>query len=374
MSLIAGERPRVMELAERIEADIRDRGLRPGDSYLTAAETARMLGCNTAAVSRALQLLVQRRVLDRKPRTGATVAFPGISRQTSPLGRVYLLVHQNYIKTEGLLMDGTIIGMQSELPGVDVQFNFVPADDGEQYVSRLISEAARHPEPTGLVLVRSSLAIQRLTVESGLPTVVYGSLYPSVDSLSWLDRDHFAGGQLLARHALSQGCQKLIVLMRERFSPGDNPFLDGMQTAMTEAALSPDRVVIRAVPSDRKAVCAETYRLLSDRTKTGIIARSEPLADGAMDGIEMRELRLGSDVVAVISDVYRRGGENPLKLPYLVANLQPEAIGAHIGRMLAQRVKNPESEPEHELIPIALRLPGISRTLDFADAPDDEAP
>ena len=46
--------PRVVELAERLAADIRARGLQPGDPYLSAIDAARMLRVRLATANRAL--------------------------------------------------------------------------------------------------------------------------------------------------------------------------------------------------------------------------------------------------------------------------------------------------------------------------------
>ena len=61
-------KPRVLRLADRIQEDIRQRALGPGDPYLTTIETARMLGVNNSVAGRALQLLAKRRVIERRQR------------------------------------------------------------------------------------------------------------------------------------------------------------------------------------------------------------------------------------------------------------------------------------------------------------------
>ena len=51
--------PRILELADRLTADIHERLLKPGDAYLTTAEAARLLGISTTTANRAMQLLVK---------------------------------------------------------------------------------------------------------------------------------------------------------------------------------------------------------------------------------------------------------------------------------------------------------------------------
>ncbi|HWB55039.1 MAG TPA: substrate-binding domain-containing protein [Tepidisphaeraceae bacterium] len=355
------QKPRLIHLADLIERDIRQRGLRPGDQYLTAAETARMLSSNTSAVNRALQLLVQRGVLERKPRKGACVAQPRDHETSSPLSRVHLLVHQNDIRTEGLLLDGTIIGIQSELPGAEAQFDFMPLDDSEAFTEKLISETLRRAEPNGFVLVRSTLASQRCMARSGLPTVVFGSLFPSVTSLPWIERDHFNGGRMLVEHALSQGCKRIIVLVRERGGPGDYLFNDGIRQALANASMLTSALTIRPLPADLEAISAEVGALLeATQGRAGIIARSELLANGAIAAAERRGMKLGEDISILVSDFYRRGADAPPALPHLVPTIGPEGMGAHIGRMLAQQARGERVDPNHEIISQRLVLPDVS--------------
>ena len=60
-------------LAHRIEADIRSRGLRPGDQYLTAEKAGRALGVSTATASRAMKLMAERDMLIRYRNRGTFV-------------------------------------------------------------------------------------------------------------------------------------------------------------------------------------------------------------------------------------------------------------------------------------------------------------
>src|SRR3954462_3538876 len=106
-----GHIPRIIQLADRIAEDIKQRQLKPGDPYQGTTETAEMLGVSTTAANRAMQVLVKRRLIERRQRKGTFVAVPGAPTAESPLRRVHLIVHENYLRTEGLLADGIIVGM-----------------------------------------------------------------------------------------------------------------------------------------------------------------------------------------------------------------------------------------------------------------------
>src|SRR5438045_3666201 len=116
MLIMKGKVPRIIELADKIAEDIRSKNLKPGDPYQGTTETAEMLGVSTTAANRAMQVLVKRRIIQRRQRKGTFVAIPSESAPLSPLRRVHLVVQENYLRTEGLLSDGIIVGMHDELP------------------------------------------------------------------------------------------------------------------------------------------------------------------------------------------------------------------------------------------------------------------
>ena len=358
MTLMRTQVPRIIELADLIAADIRRRKLRPGDPYQSTLETAGMLGVSTTAANRAMQMLVKRRVLERRQRKGTFVAHPPGKAEVGglPLRRVHLLVNENYLRTEGLLADGTVIGMHDELPAVQTQFNFLSADHEEKQIQDMIAEAMRSGQMEGFVLVRASLQAQRLIAGSGLPAAVIGSLHPSVPHIPWVDRDHRQAGRLLVQHMLGQGIRRLVVLMRDRMFQGDHLLLDSVRDAMADAQLPIGALTLRCLPADRDAIRAATSDVLrrsSDRT--GVICRSEPLAAGAAAAAEEMKLSVGRDVLIATTDVYRKGSEAPPAWPHVRMVLTPEQVGQHIGRMLAQQARGERVEPDHEIVPVEMR-------------------
>ena len=350
MPLTKPQIPRIIELADRIVADIRRRKLKPGDPYQTTLETAGMLGVSTTAANRAMQVLVKRRVLERRQRKGTFVANPAGLASTL-LRKVHLLVHEDYLRREGLLSDGIVIGMHDELPAVQLQFSFMPPDGDDRHVQNLIHEALRSSQAEGFVLVRVSLAVQRAVAASGLPAVVHGQLHPSVPTMAWIDRDHAHAGRLLVAHLLEQGCRHIVVLMRDRMFRGDHTLLDAVRDAMAEARKSPSDLTLRCLPPDHEAIRYAVDELIDELDGSiGVLCRSEPLARGAEAAIATRKLR----VPMVVSDIYRRGSDEPPRWPYLRPRISPEEIGRHIGRMLAQQARGEKPHPEFEIIDVQL--------------------
>ena len=66
--------PRAVALADKIQEEIESRGMKPGDSFMTTAETARMHRVNTATANHALQILAHRGLIERRQRVGTIIS------------------------------------------------------------------------------------------------------------------------------------------------------------------------------------------------------------------------------------------------------------------------------------------------------------
>lgn len=345
--------PRIIQLADELEADIVSRKLKPGDPYLSTVDAAKMLGVSANAANRALQVLAKRNLIERRQGKGSSVTAPPSDAKKPTLKRVHLLVHQNYLRTEGLMADGVVVGMQEALPVAQIQFNFLPADGESEgdYVNQLISEALRSSASEGFVLVRASLSAQRLLMASGLPTVVHGTLFPSISGVAWIDRDQAAIGRELAERLLDEGCERIVVMLRHRPMPGDHVMLDAVSALLAERGMSADAVSVRPLPGDAEAVGAEAVRLMKgSEAKVGFLCRNEPQGEAVSEALSGAKLK----APIVLCDVYRKTG-HVVAFPHAMSSWDPEQIGAHIGRMLAAQASGGRPDPDHEVVPIEIK-------------------
>ncbi|QNN24154.1 substrate-binding domain-containing protein [Planctomycetales bacterium ZRK34] len=352
--------PTIAELAQRIEADIRARGIKPGEPYMGTADTARMLGVSTTAANRALQLLAKRHVIIRRQRKGTFVAEPVQAAHGDQLQRVHLLVREDYLRREGLLNDGVVIGMQHELPGVDMQLNFMRAPDADEQVRALVDEALASSVREGFLATRSSLQTQRLLAGSGLPTVLLGSPHPSVATLPWIDRDHYDIGRLLVEHVIQRGAQRILLMQRDRILPGDFELYDGVMDTLAALGFGVDALTVRNLPDDAAAIGAAVESVMRKYEQpTAVIARSRPMADAALEAVEAMGRQLGEDVQITATDVYLGRGSVAPGYPYTQPAIDPETIGRHVGRLFEQASGGSAEGPNHEVIAVRLRLPEV---------------
>ena len=328
-------RPRVLELSTAIERDIDERGLKPGDRYHSTATVAKELGVSRQAANAALQLLSQRGRLVRKQRLGAFVADPSICGLEQPIQSLLVLVHPQYLRTEGLMADGVTLGIASRLPAVNIDFSYVPRIEETGVVEKLVRRCRREKVPTGLLLVRSSLSTQRIVEQSGLPAVIYGTPQPSIQALSSLDTDQEQAGELLAEDALSRGAERLVVLMRDYVHAGDHKFQAGIRKVLSQRGLGVDAICYLHLAADDEAIFWGTKELLEqDSRRTAVIARTERLAAGAARAAEHLGLSVGDELPVSVSVVYRRAGGEPPSFPHIRSTADSEKIGWKLADLL----------------------------------------
>ncbi len=354
MSAGYSQTPRIMELAQQLEADIRHRQLKAGDPYLSLTQAARMLGVSSSTANRALQLLAQRKILQRVQRRGTFIG--SLQRESSPglLKRVFMLVHRSYLRQEGLVADGVLVGIQGVLPSADVQFNFLPATDPTEYVDGLIGEILRAKETAGIVVTKVPFVVQRAIRDSGLPAVVHGSLYPSINRLAWVEQDNLGIAKLIADYATAHGCTHVCALTREVMFPGDNVVLRELGRLLGAAGQSAGNYSISHLPDDRHAIMTEVTELIQRHpTDLCLLCRSEAKAAAAIAAIDRLGLKGRRRPRLIVSGLYQRPtGEHPY--PYVFPTARPEEIGAAIGRLLAAQVTDPKTAPGHIVVPVEL--------------------
>jgi len=349
--------PRIVDLADRILDDIRRKKLRPGDPYLGTADIARLLRVSGTAANRAMQLLSQRQVLERRQRRGTFIAALATPGAATGLRRVHLVVHQDYLRTEGLLADGVVLGIQGELPHAEIQFNFLPEASEVEYVQRLVEDALRAPRSAGFVLVRSSVFTQRLLAASGLPTVVNGTLQPSIRGLAVVDRDHRQIGQLIVQYMMQRKCRRLALLLRDHVGAGDHILLDALAQELAGRGFAADNLVVRCLPADEEAAQATVTALIAaGPLPLGLVCRSQPLAQGAAAAVAALPVAAQRRLPIALCDTYRPPGDKAI-FPSIVPLLSPQEFGREIGRLLAQQAGGDLDQATQCIVPVKLEIP-----------------
>ena len=357
MATATTKTPRITELAEQLLADIQARKLAPGDRYLTTSQTSKLLGVGNAAANRALQLLERRRIITRQQRRGAYIArLPG-QESDAGLAHVHFLVHQKFLRTEGVGNDGVLIGMQEELPGVLVQISFFPPAEETPFVQKLIHDSLKSGRVDGFVLVRTSCEAQRAIAHSGLPAVVNGDVYPGNAALARVGRDMNAIGELLTDYLLQRGHKKLACFNRQQTLPGDQRTIGAIQRRLAKSKLLADAAILRFLPADDDVCVAEMRQLLAQpNPPTGLICRTVRMAEAARHVIK-DELKLPPERFDItVCDYYLRQNERA-EFVYPRPVYSAEEEGRHIARLLSLQTNADRPEQSEVNIPVELWIP-----------------
>ncbi|HRK30726.1 MAG TPA: substrate-binding domain-containing protein, partial [Tepidisphaeraceae bacterium] len=292
-------------IAGRLEGDIRSRSLRAGDRYLSVADAATMIGVSTATANRAMDILVQKRLLVRQQGRGTFVGEAAGAPSASRVRTVFVLLMEDQ---EGVgpyaLVEAFIPAIRHRMGNVNLQVSFIPARRSIDYLSELIVTAQKSGQLAGVVPISCPREIYRYLDDSGVPTVVVGSLCPDQQHIASLDSDSHAIGSLLARHLVSKGHRRMGLIVTGEGRPGDHAFFDGISNELTAADLPHNALTVRIFPRDFDAFRAQVFELLSQPERpTGIICSIARLVGPVQSIADELGLRVPQDLDVVFHGV-----------------------------------------------------------------------
>jgi DNA-binding LacI/PurR family transcriptional regulator len=326
-----------------------------------------MLKVGSIPTNQAMQLLVKRNVLERRQRLGTFVSrhFDTAHNETG-LKRVHVLMYDQHLVDEGVFGSGLLMGLQGALPGTHLQLDFMPQNpqDEAAYLQETIDEALRNRGTDGFVLFNSTVEMQRTFRDSGLPTVIAGSLYASIKGLPFVDRDQKQVGRLLAEHLLARGHRRIVMITRQRpgMGPGEYLASDAVGEVAAEAGLSANALMTRALPHDPAVIAAEVRHLLESSPELpGILLRPWQMIDAVYDGIRAAGLKPQSEVAVAVADYFQPMTAKP-NYPVIRSMATLEDFGEQLGKQLLSRARGELENSTEILLPVRLEIPAENRS------------
>ncbi len=345
---------KVRETAEKLERHIRACGLKPGDRYITTEEAGRMLGKSAVMAQRAMALLAERNILERRPKAGTFIGKGAVEPVNLACLHVLLPEETMAERNPSESYWGHIQGIRSVLPELSVQFNFIP-NQNLDYTRQLIEQAAASGTLSGVVLALSSRPMRSFFNESGIPTVVEGGIEPDLGNLCWMDWDQAQIGRLLAGYLLERGHRRVVTIMRDLWSMGEPLLHDGIGEAFQAAGLPSGALRIRSVPCERSAIAEVARALLleSPAPPTAFICRTEFQAECISQ--TAAALGLGERVETVIGHAAR----DPATTRYVsvLPEIDTREQGRLLGTMLKALIARTPPQPRGQTIGVRLHLP-----------------
>ena len=191
--------------------------------------------------------------------------------------------------------------------------------------------------------------------ETGLPTVVSGSLRHNDPPLASLDSDNQEAGRILVRHLAERGHRRIAVFGHNDNRPGTHAVLDGVVEGITEAGLPANALVVRFFPPELNAFgTAAKTMLKSENRPTAAIAfglpRTRIIAQVARDsGISV------PDEFEIAFYGEPSCGEDSHLYACAVSRIRDEERVATIGKLLKDISMGHKPKQPHMLIPVELQ-------------------
>ncbi|MBI9016914.1 MAG: GntR family transcriptional regulator [Phycisphaerae bacterium] len=340
-------------LAERLEHDIRERGLTSGQRYLIAKDASVLFDENIITVHRAMKMLADRKVLVRQRRKGTFVGpdFQNKSGSPSPtISCMHVVMAMAYYQTSGMPANALIEGIKSVLPLIPIQVHYLPSNDALAYTKSVVEMIKARGTQEGLLLIHSSREMQEYVVSSGSLAAVFGCVYPGVTGLPWVDVDQEQSGELMAQYALDAGHKKFALLMRSDWRRGDNLLHSGITGCLGDAGLSMNSLVTLSVPVDIDIIASEIRDLLeSPDAPTVIFCRGDYYADVVVDVAKSLGLKIGKDI-EIISGGHLREDCNKdyASIVPKLSNKQQVHVAV---KKLCEIARGEKQEADHLIVP-----------------------
>lgn len=342
------------KLAKKMEMDIHRRGLRSGDRYLTTVEAGHMFGVSVTTAHRAMKLLADEELIVRRNKAGTFVGPNAGTEHESLIQTVYLLVPWQKKEYFYGYLEPIVRGLHQSLPGANVQFSIIPQDHAVEYVEELISVAQSSGGATGIMAASCTDQVYHVLAESGVPTVVLGTLHPTGPKLPWIDLDNWQAGRLMAQYLIDRGHQRIALLAMTMDRGGDKLLYDGINETLTTAGLPPNSLAFHVLSEDPGPLRTGVQHLMEQPNRpTGLMTRVKRLAElGGMAVTDMG-LRVPEDVEIIFVDHTTEQLQSATH-PHVRTKLSRQENAAMVGEMLKRLSEGKPLDNEWVVIPVEL--------------------
>ena len=347
-------------LAERLGEDIVRRGLRPGDRYVTAAQAAQRLGVSRMSVDRAMNLLVQKRLLVRQRGRGTFVGPVARCRPATDATHVHLLVFGEGEPALNCPAHTVILaGLRRAIPSAIVHTHMLPFPDALHYVQELVSSEPA-TNRSGWILSLSPREVQEWFARRGVPAIVLGTAFPGVP-LADIQSDQSEAGAELLRLAHRMDAGHYVFVNRQNWRQGDVAAMNGALRELGVLRLPPNRFEVCNIPSradgSRRIIETVMRRCMDDEDggKPVFLCRATGIARLALGVAD----RLGVGVPDDLGIVYQRPwtDDSPVFAPCVSESSAPEEGFVLAGRLLEQALSSDTGKPESVRMPLQCMFP-----------------
>lgn len=205
--------PKYLQLANALEHWIRSSDLSPGEKFPSDRQLAEFFKMGTLTVTRGVNELVERKLLERRVGSGTYLVPPRASPKWPASRRIGLICHE-VMREDGFFVTTVRRRLQEETAARQldlVQMTRVP----EQY------EETIHEYQLGAMIVLAPqepfIPEMRRLAEAGFPLVALGAYLPDIAGFSF-GTQHAATAALAVNYLVQNGCRRIGIVLRS--SPG----------------------------------------------------------------------------------------------------------------------------------------------------------
>jgi DNA-binding LacI/PurR family transcriptional regulator len=301
-----------------------------------------------------MALLVDQELLVRRRRSGTFIGSQIGGNAISQVRSVFVLTMEHQaqdIPPPDLLMQGIRAGIAR----ANVHFGFLPEVNRLACVKDLLRDTIRSGQLAGVIPISCGREVYQYLMDAGIPTVVLGSVYESMDRLASIDVDNYQMARILTGHLFQQGHRRVAVIDNSRGCPGDNYFSDGVSEATADACLPANSVLMRFLP-DIESVFSQVREMLSSNwPPTGFVARSLRLANAVEQAL--KHSGAPPDRFEIVFQDHHTSSVQQSGFIYAQPKYDFAEMAIQIGKILHRLGDDPGWEPEHIVVPVELRHP-----------------
>lgn len=343
----------VLRLAEEMKTEILRRGFSPGDPFLTASKAASQYGVSRGNANRALQVLAQEGILERREGSGTYIGSKLFANEAAAVRCIHLMKPMS-IDRLGVSLDEMIYGIQAALPGVATQVNIFRVDDPIPGFRQVAEQGLLNGTLAGMGILHAPREIQEFLNEFRIPAVVIGSTWPDMNRLCSIDIDHEQYGAVFGEYLLSRGHRRVALLMPDRMAAGDSLFLHGLSETLGAAGVTCDALMTVPTVMNAHMIEVEVLRLMEQPKPPTVIfghpyAQVEHGFDAVLGKLGLRENH-DLDLVVGFSPLQ---AQQSARCPFRCM-VAPEKFGEMFGSMLAKVAREGGLPAEHVRLPVSI--------------------
>ncbi len=344
---------------ERLLLDIRHKGLRPGDAYLTTEAAGLMLGCSRATAHRAMTCLVETGMLVARPGSGMFIGpacegvAPGVAQS---LHAVMPIGFKPCTATPLVRLMQAVAQSQGNL---GVHFNTFPSRYDFNYVAETVVKPYRAGQVAAVVALGCHWSLQQYLKEQEIKTLVIGSMFPDRAFFPSIDKDSAGGGEILVDYLIEKGHRQFGVLVPASGLAGVDLFTDAVSRRLSSHGIPADSLTLRFCNGDEPVTMDRMRELLASRRRpTAIITDEEDLANLVSNAAESLRLSVPKDLEVVFEGSLLRMSE-PSVYPHTRSVLSEEDLVREVAGMI-KTLPPAGGEPCARLVPVRMVENGSS--------------